>query len=79
MNNQTKWTSVYKTISKVEAEIVKGNIENEGIPCVVVNKQDSSYLMILPGMVELHVPEDQKELALAIIAQQTTEDEENEA
>jgi hypothetical protein len=70
MTDQTKWASVYKTVNKVEAEIIKGNLENEGIPCVVVNKQDSSYMLILPGMVELHVPESQKEEALKIINNQ---------
>ena len=52
MSDQIKWTSVYKSINKFEAEVIKGNIENEGIPCVVINKQDSSYLSIVPGMVE---------------------------
>lgn len=72
MTDQTKWTSVYKTVNKIEAEIIKGNVENAGIPCVVVNKQDSSYMLILPGMVELHVPESQKEEALSIINEQKT-------
>lgn len=79
MKDQTIWTSVYKTINKLEAEIIKGNIENEGIPCVLINKQDSSYLTLLPGMVELHVPEEQMAMALAIIEQQTKEDPENQA
>ncbi|MES2480201.1 MAG: DUF2007 domain-containing protein [Bacteroidota bacterium] len=76
MNDQIKWTSVYKTINKFEAEVIKGNIENEGIPCVVVNKQDSSYLTLIPGMVELHVPENQMQQALDIIQQQTKEETE---
>lgn len=76
MNDQIKWTSVYKTINKFEAEVIKGNIENEGIPCVVVNKQDSSYLTLIPGMVELHVPEHQMQQALDIIQQQTKEETE---
>lgn len=76
MSDQIKWTSVYKTINKFEAEVIKGNIENEGIPCVVVNKQDSSYLMLIPGMVELHVPEHQMQHALDIIQQQTKEETE---
>jgi hypothetical protein len=76
MSNQTKWISVYKTLNKFEAEVIKGNIENEGIPCVVINKQDSSYLSLIPGMVELHVPEQQQQQALDIIAQQQQKKEE---
>jgi hypothetical protein len=76
MSDQIKWTSVYKSINKFEAEVIKGNIENEGIPCVVINKQDSSYLSIVPGMVELHVPSQHEQQALEIIAQQQKEETE---
>lgn len=74
MSDQIKWTSVYKSINKFEAEVIKGNIENEGIPCVLINKQDSSYLSIVPGMVELHVPSQYEQQALEIIAQQQKEE-----
>jgi hypothetical protein len=46
----------------------------EGIPCVIINKQDSSYLSIVPGMVELHVPILHEEQALSIITQQQKEE-----
>lgn len=76
MTTETKWISVYKTINKFEAEVIKGNIEHEGIPCVLVNKQDSSYLTLLPGMVELRVPEESIALAHMIIQKQTKEEQE---
>lgn len=76
MTTETKWISVYKTINKFEAEVIKGNIEHEGIPCVLVNKQDSSYLTLLPGMVELRVPEESIALAQMIIQKQTKEEQE---
>jgi hypothetical protein len=55
MNDPIKWTCIHKTNNKFEAEAMKGNIESAGIPCVILNKQDSSYLAF--GYVEVHVPE----------------------
>ena len=56
MRDNTVWICIHKTNNKFEAEAMKGNIENAGIPCVLLNKQDSSYLAF--GYVELHVPEE---------------------
>lgn len=55
MSDQKKWTCVFKTSNKFEAEAVKGNIESADIPCVILNKQDSSLLAF--GYVEVHVPD----------------------
>mgnify|MGYP000901150439 FL=1 len=54
MNEKINWVCVYKTSNLFEAEAVKGNIESAEIPCVIINKQDSSYLSF--GYVEVHVP-----------------------
>lgn len=59
------WTCLYKTSSRFEAEAIKGNLENEGIACVILNKQDSSYLAF--GMVEVHVPVEKLEEAQALL------------
>ena len=59
------WTCLYKTSSRFEAEAIKGNLENEGIACVILNKQDSSYLAF--GMVEVHVPAEKLAEAQALI------------
>ncbi len=71
MTDNIEWTVVYKSNNRIDAEILKNNIESAGIPCVMMNKQDSSYLTMLPGMVELHVPISQKEEAFKIINQPT--------
>lgn len=57
MNGQEKWVTVFRSTNTVVAEIVRGNIESAGIPCVLLNKQSSSYLATLPGAAELQVPE----------------------
>lgn len=60
-NHQTSWVCVFKTNRHFEAEAAKGHLEAEGIPCVLLNKQDSSYMAF--GYVELHVPLDNKQQA----------------
>lgn len=53
MNNDIQWVVLHKTTSKFEAEAIKGNMEAQGIPAIVLNKQDSSYNAF--GYVEVHV------------------------
>ncbi|MEZ5046479.1 MAG: DUF2007 domain-containing protein [Chitinophagaceae bacterium] len=72
MNNQ-KWVCVYKTNNSFNGDVVKGNLESAQIPCVIINKQDRSYLNF--GLVELHVPEEYAQAAIQLLNQQsTTED-----
>jgi len=59
MNDKTNWICIHKTNNQFEAEAMRGNIESAGIPCVILNKQDSSYLSF--GYVEVHIPEERKE------------------
>lgn len=54
MSDKVKWECIFKTSNRFEAEAVKGNIESAEIPCVIINRQDSSYLTF--GYVEVHVP-----------------------
>ena len=63
MNKQ--WICIYKTTSSFEAAAVQGNIESEGIACVMLNKQDSSYLAF--GYIELHVLAENETQAKEII------------
>lgn len=65
MSDKIKWVCIYKSNSKFDAEVVKGNIESNEIPCVMLNKQDSSYMSF--GYVELHVPEEFKSQAEDIL------------
>ncbi len=65
MSNDIKWTVLHKTTSSFEAEALKGNLETQGIPAIVLNKQDSSYNTF--GYVEVHVDESRLEEALAIL------------
>ena len=54
MNEQ--WEKIYSSISPPRVELLRSLLENEGIPAVIVNKQDSMYVMI--GEVELYTTRD---------------------
>lgn len=61
----TAWCKVYATADRVQAEIIHGMLEAEGISCMQVNRQDSSYIFL--GEIELHVPCDQADKAAVYI------------
>ena len=50
------WVRIYATTDPGKAAIYKGCLEENGIPAVILNKQDSSYVFL--GKVEIHVPAD---------------------
>lgn len=70
------WTKIQTYTKAIEAEIVKQMLEENGIPAVLLNKQDSSYLF---GKLELYVNEINKEQALVLINQtgENNSEEEN--
>ena len=48
------WKKIYETTSPIKAELAKAYLMDEHqIEAVVLNKQDSSYLI---GLCEVHVP-----------------------
>jgi hypothetical protein len=62
------WVKIYYTNQLFRAEIIKGMLEGNGINVVLINKQDSSYLVALPGMVELFVHSSQENDARQLLA-----------
>ena len=67
MNNNIEWVCVYKTMANFEAEAIKGNLEAQGIPAVILNKKDSSHMAFVFGTLEIHVDATRKEEALALL------------
>lgn len=61
----TQWKSIYKTSDRIKAEIIKDLLEQKGITVVIINKQDSSYVVL--GELEIHVPVDEVMEAFKII------------
>ncbi len=58
------WIKLFSTRSYAEANIVKGMLEENNIHTIMLNKQDSNYLL---GEIELYVSVHFKEIATHLI------------
>lgn len=61
------WFLLYTTRNFSEATIIKGMLEQNSVPVVLNNKQDSSYINF--GDIELYVPDHLKDIAKHLIDQ----------
>jgi len=59
-----EWVCIYTTDKIYQAEVLKAVLEENGIPCFIVNKQDSMYLF---GEIELFVSTDDSFTAKQLI------------
>lgn len=64
---ENNWTKVYTTENAFTAEIIKQGLIENGIPAVVLNKQDSSYKAF--GKITVMVHKDDFQPALDYILQ----------
>ncbi len=66
MSNDTEWIIIHKTKSPFEAEALKGNLETNGIPAVIINRKENSIANTI-GYIEVRVQTSKKEDALELI------------
>lgn len=59
------WYLLYATRNLPEANIIKGMLEENSVPVMVINKQSSSYIIF--GDIELYVPDHLKDLAKQLL------------
>lgn len=59
------WTSIFETDQLYRAEIMKGLLQDNGIQAIILNRKDSSYVML--GTVTVMVKEEEKQKAIEII------------
>jgi hypothetical protein len=59
------WFKLYSTKNYLEANIIKGMLEENNIQTIILNKQDSSYLAF--GEIELYVPMHLKDIAQQLL------------
>lgn len=62
------WIKVFGSNVSYEAEIIRGMLAENGIDAVVINRQDSSFVTMLPGMDEVYVHNSNEAKARALIA-----------
>lgn len=61
------WIRIYTTTDPGKAAIMKGSLEENGIPAVILNHQDSSFVFM--GKVEIHVQADRVAEAQALLTE----------
>ena len=59
------WIKIFTTSDAVQAQIVKDLLQNHGISSVIINKKDSSYVVI--GDVEVYVQRDNAMKAIHLV------------
>jgi len=59
------WFMLYSTKNYLEANIIKGKLEENNIQAVILNRQDTNYITI--GEIELYVPAHLKDIAVQLI------------
>lgn len=59
------WIRVFEDQNQIRAEIVKGVLEEKGVPAVVLNKKETVYHVF--GTYQVLVPSDQAIPALQLI------------
>lgn len=62
------WVKVFGSNISFESEIIKGMLLENEIDAVVVNRQDSSFVQMLPGMDEVYVHNSNEAKAKELIA-----------
>lgn len=64
------WVKIYATSQAWQAKLIEGRLNEDGISCVAMNKQDSAYLF---GSIELYVPASDVVRAKSILEKITDE------
>ena len=67
-----EWIKIYTTQDRIKGEIVKSALNEQGIPNVVMNKQDSAYVLL--GDIEIMVPKEDVDEAYNLINSLTYEE-----
>jgi hypothetical protein len=60
-----KWQKIFSSQNMAKASIIKGMLEENNVPVMLINKQGSSLINF--GEIELHVPSLFKEIATQLI------------
>ena len=58
---------VFRTTQLFEAKVIEALLRDNDIDVFVMNKQDSSYGVLLPGSIEIYIPSEQESVARTII------------
>jgi hypothetical protein len=63
------WYLLFTTRNLSQANIIKGMLEENDVPVMLINKQSSAYINIIPGNIELYVPTHLKDIASQLLGE----------
>ena len=66
------WVKIYHTRQLYEVKILEAKLKEYNIETLVLNKQDSSYLILLPGDIELYCLKEDEEAVMKLINEELT-------
>ena len=74
---EENWTTVFTTGYDYEAELVRDRLDDSGIPAVIYNKKDHAFNLTVGDLspIAVNVPNEHAEEALALLADEPTENE----
>ncbi|PSQ91077.1 MAG: hypothetical protein BRD43_00635 [Bacteroidetes bacterium QS_4_64_154] len=81
MSKHEDWVSVFRTSTDYEADLVRDRLDDSGIPAVVLTQRDHAFNLTVGDLASVHVmvPPEQADQAVALLKEQLTDEELEEA
>ena len=81
MSTHEDWVSIFRTGTDYEADLVRDRLDDSGISAVVLTQRDHAFTLNVGELARVHVmvPPEQVEDAVALLEQQLSDEELEEA
>lgn len=81
MPTYEEWTSIYRTGTDYEADLVRDRLDDSGIPAVVLTQRDHAFNLNVGDLADVHVlvPPDAVDDAVQLLDAELSDDELEEA
>ena len=70
---ENNWIKIYSTRNPLQAEVLKGMLEANGVMAVIINKQSSSFNLALNGNIEVMVNAEDEDAAKSLMEAESFE------
>ena len=70
---ENNWIKIHSTRNPLQAEVLKGMLEANGVMAVIINKQSSSFNLALNGNIEVMVNADDEVAAKSLMEAESFE------
>jgi hypothetical protein len=81
MSKHEDWVSIFRSSTDYEADLVRDRLDDRGIPAVVLTQRDHAFNLTVGDLASVHVmvPPEQADDAVALLEEQLSDDELEEA